>query len=261
MKKITTFVALLLTALTLSAQEVPQPTVDNSSDIRGRFDGAFEWELAKNLSLEAGVQLRLNNDFASVDRIQSSVGLGYKVNKHFNFGAEYSLINSHNFNKSAWEKPRHRLNANIEGSVKVGRVKLSLRERLQTTFRTDSVNRFEKPDPELVLRSRIVAEYDIRDSHWTPYLLFELNNTLNAPKAVGNYLQDAFDYDNYITRYRLGIGAKYRINKNNRLDFYYYFDYNRGYNIDYRGNGGELRGFVEENQMRHIFGISYKFQL
>jgi hypothetical protein len=78
---------------------------------------------------------------------------------------------------------------------------------VQTTFRTDSVNRYEKMNPEVVLRSRLSAEYNIRHSKWTPYLLFELHNTLNAPAVVANYKKDPYSVDNYITRYRAGAGG------------------------------------------------------
>ena len=260
MRKITTIIALLLSAFSLSAQELT-PTVSNTNDFRGRIEGDFEWEIVKNLSLEAGVQLRLDNDFSSVDRIQSTVGLEYEVNKYFNLGADYALLNNYDHTDKVWEKPRHRVNINLEGNIKAGRVEFSLRERLQTTFRTDSVNRYEKPNPQLVLRSRLMAEYNIRHSAWTPYLMFELHNTLNAPKVVANFKEDKFGIDNYITRYRAGIGVKYRITRSHRLDFYYYFDYDRGYNIDYKGNKGDLKGYVQENEFRHIFGISYKFKL
>lgn len=261
MKKLLSTIFLLLVVASLSAQVVSPdtPTRQNSNDFRGRIEGAFEWEVAKDLSLEASVQMRLKNDFATVDRIQSAVGVKYEPIKYFNIGADYVLINGHEVGR--WERPRHRINANIEGNIKAGRFSLSLRERVQTTFRTDSVNRFEKMNPELILRSRFKVEYSIRHSRWTPYLMFELNNTLNAPKVVENYKEATLSTDNYVSRYRAGIGAKLRIDRNNRLDFYYYFDYDRGYNIDYKGNKGDLKGYVQENDHRHIFGISYKFKL
>ena len=258
MKRIITSILLLCVATCAVAQEFT-PERRTTNDFRGRVEAAFEWEPVKNLSLEAAVQLRLKEDFATVDRIQTSVGAEYEVCKYFNVGVDYILINGHE--RAGWDKPRHRLNANLVGSVKVGRVELSLRERLQTTFRTDSVNRYEKQPAQMVLRSRLMAEYSIRHSRWMPYLLFELHNTLNAPGVVANYKSDAFYVDNYITRYRAGVGAKVRLTRNHRLDFYYYFDYDRGYNIDYKGNKGDLKGFVQENEFRHIIGISYKFKL
>ena len=252
------FVALTTTAF---AQDVPAPGVVNTNDFRGRVEGSFEWEPIKDLSLEAGVQLRLNNDLGSVDCFHTSFGAEYEVCKYFSLGAEYILINGYESDKKAWDMPRHRLNVNLTGSVKFGRVELSLRERLQTTFRTDDVNVYEKPQNEMILRSRLMAEYSIRHSKWTPYVLFELHNTLNAPKVVQNYKEFPLSYDNYITRYRAGVGTKFRITRNHRLDFYYYFDYDRGYDIDYKSNKGTLKGYYQENEFRHTFGISYKFKL
>lgn len=256
-----TAIATLLAFGSSSAQEVFIPARHIDNDIRGRVEGAFEWEATKHLSLSAEVQMRLNNDLSDVDRFHTSAGVKYEVCKHFDIGADYILINIRDNAARVWEKPRHRVNINAEGSVSIGRIDLSLRERLQTTFRTDSVNRFEKANPELILRSRLQAEYNIRHSKWTPYILFEINNTLNAPKVVANYKEAQMSRDNYITRYRAGIGTKYRIDRNHRLEFYYYFDYNRDFDIDYRGNKGTLKGYAEECSYRHIIGISYKFKL
>lgn len=261
MKRLFITLVTLLSVAVVSAQSTHKPTIAESNDFRGRVEGSFEWEPIKHLSLEAGLQLRLNNDFGSVDRFQTTVSATYDVCKYFDVGIDYALINNYDAEVKGWEKPRHRANLNLEGSVKLGRVELSLRERLQTTFRTDSVNRYEKMNPEMILRSRLQAEYSIRYSGWSPYLLFELHNTLNAPGVVANYKSDPYTTDNYITRYRIGVGAKLRITRNHRLDFYYYFDYDRGYNIDYKGNAGTLKGYVDERECRHIFGISYKFKL
>lgn len=244
-----------------SAQDIPEAERITTNDFRGRLEGVFEWEVAKDLSVEAGLQLRLNNDLGSVDRIQTSVGVTYEPCKYFDIGLEYILINGYESDVRSWDKPRHRTNLNLVGKVDLGRVELSLRERVQTTFRTDSVNRYEKMNPEVVLRSRLMAEYSIRHSGWSPYILFELHNTLNAPKVVANYKTSPRSIDNYVTRYRAGVGAKLRITRNHRLDFYYYFDYDRSYNIDYKGNAGTLKGYKLENEFRHIFGISYKFKL
>ncbi len=257
-KRIISIITLLFAVASLSAQELT-PGVVNSNDLRGRVEGAFEWEFAKDLSLEASVQMRLKNDFSTVDRIQSGVGLTYEPIKYFNFGADYFLINGHD--PEGWDKPRHRVNVNAEGSIKAGRFEFSLRERVQTTFRTDSVNRYEKMNPEVMLRSKFTVEYSIRHSRWTPYLMFELNNTLNAPKVVSNFKTEPLSIDNYMARYRAGVGAKFKVTKKHRLDFYYYFDYNRSYDIGYKGNKGALKEYVQENECRHIFGISYKFKL
>ena len=250
--------AALVCSFELSAQE-HEAQVVKSTAFRGRAEASVEWSPIDDLSFEVSFQARLKEDFSTVDRLQTSFGANYEVCKYFNLGADYLLINPHEVGR--WQTPRHRLNLNFEGKVDVGRVELSLRERVQTTFRTDSVNRYEKMNPEIILRSRLMATYKIRHSRWAPYLLFELHNTLNAPKVVANFKVDAYEIDNYVTRYRTGVGTKYNITRNHRLDFYYYFDYDRTYNIDYKRNKGTLKGYKRENEYRHIFGISYKFKL
>lgn len=267
MKKIYTFIALLLLPAALlnsaNAQSgVPEPLVkDAVEDVRGRLEGAIEWGVTKNLSLEAGVEARLKDDIGSLDRIHTFVGATYDIGKYFKVGGEYILINMYDSKDRAWESNRHRANINIEGECKVGDFEFSLRERVQATFRTDSVNRYEKSNPEAILRSRFMASYQIPRSRWSPYLLFELHNTLNAPKPVANFKSDKYEVENYITRYRGGVGAKYRINRHNRLDFFYYIDFDRSYNIDYKGNKGDIKGYQLERELRHIFGISYKFKI
>lgn len=246
-----------------SAQSgVPKPGVkDVIEDVRGRTEGVIEWGITKKFSLEAGVEARFKDDMHSVDRIHTFAGANYDISKNFKAGAEYILVNMYDSDTKAWESRRHRVNVNVEGSAEFGDLELSLRERVQTTFRTDSINRYEKSNPEAILRSRLMAVYKIPHSRWSPYLLFELHNTLNAPKAVANYKTDRYETDNYITRYRGGVGAKYRINRNHRLDFYYYIDFDRSYNIDYKGNSGNIRSLVLDRELRHIFGLSYKFKL
>lgn len=248
---------------TASAQSIiPDPKIEDVvRDIRGRMEGVIEWDATKDLSLEAGIEARYMDDMRSMDRINTFVGATYDIGKHIKVGGEYIHINLYDTETRAWDDRRHRVNLNVEGEMEVGDFEFSLRERVQATYRTDSVNRYEKSDPDVILRSRLVATYKIPHSRWSPYLLFELHNTLNAPKAVANFKTDRYEIDNYITRYRGGIGVKYRIDRDHRLDFYYYFDFDRSYNIDYKGNKGDIKGYALEREIRHIFGISYKFKL
>lgn len=267
MKRLYIIIALLCLPFALinsanAQSDTPKPDVaDVVDDIRGRMEGVIEWGVTKDLSLEAGVEARLKNNIGSMDRIHTFVGATYDLNKHLKVGGEYILINMYDSEIKGWESSRHRANINVEGEMEVGDFEFSLRERVQTTIRTDSVNRYEKCNPEAILRSRLVATYKIPHSRWSPYLLFELHNTLNAPKVVANFKTDKYSVDNYVTRYRGGVGVKYRVDRDHRLDFYYYFDFDRSYNIDYKGNKGDLKGYVLEREIRHILGISYKFKL
>ena len=73
--RLITLITILCFVGTATAQDIPAPTVVNTNDFRGRVEGSFEFEPIKDLSFEAGVQLRLNNDLGSVDRIHTSLGV------------------------------------------------------------------------------------------------------------------------------------------------------------------------------------------
>lgn len=239
---------------------IEREIMDVTNDIRGRMEGVVEWDVTKDLSLEAGVEARLNNNIGSMDRIHTFAGATYEIGKHFKIGGEYILINIYDNKHHGWDSNRHRVNLNFEGEIEFGDFEFSIRERVQSTFRTGSVKLYEKANPEAILRSRLMTTYKIPHSRWSPYLLFELYNTLNTPIPMA----DLNDYNGetfkYITRYRGGLGAKYRIDRNNRLDFFYYIDFDRSYDIDYRKDG-TIKPVKLERELRHIFGISYKFKI
>lgn len=72
---------LLLAALVAAATDIRAqvPTTVRDNDLRGRVEAAFEASPVKNLSLSAGVQLRLSGDMSDVDRLHTSLGAQYKV--------------------------------------------------------------------------------------------------------------------------------------------------------------------------------------
>lgn len=147
---------------------------------------------------------------------------------------------------------RHRATASLTGSVKWGRVKFSLRERYQFTYRMPAQCNRERygyhpvfdawdEEPEVMiddkkaksdhkLRSRLQISYDIKKCSFEPYVEVELYNQLD----------NAFAYD----KIRYTVGTEYKINKENKLKlFYRYQDYA---DID------EVSG--------HVLGLGYAFE-
>ena len=76
---ILSIVACMILTTTAFAQEIEPGINPTTNDFRGRVEGSFEWEPIKNLSLEAGLQLRLKNDLGSVDCFHTSFGAEYEV--------------------------------------------------------------------------------------------------------------------------------------------------------------------------------------
>lgn len=270
--RLLTLAIALLGCVGLRAQEsalpVPLQEVKLDDDIQARFRAILDVPLARNLSLEWSEQVRMHNNVSDVDKILSSLGLNYKVLPWLKVGASYSLVNVRDAETNVvtgveevdW-KMRHLVNVDVTGSYKVGRVKLSLRERVRFNFRADSVNKYEHADPFISLRSRLKAAYDIRQCRWEPYAYVELYTTLNARNAVPNYKNYEIGYKQYMNRLRFSVGTEFKINNYHRLDIYYRFLMNQSYDARYKANKGDLKSWTHEKQNCHVFGIDYKFKL
>lgn len=267
-----TLCAAIMGCVTLYAQGVPTE-VKLDDDVQARFRATLDIPLAKNLSLDWSEQVRMHNNVSDVDKIVSSVGVSYKALPWLKVGASYNFVNARDEETDAlgnttveW-KTRHQANVDVTGSYKIGRVKLSLRERVRFNFRADSVNKYEHANPFITLRSRLKAAYDIRQCRWEPYAAVELYTTLNARNAVPNYKNYEMAYKQYISRLRFTLGTEFKINNYHRLDIYYHFHMNQAYDARYKGNNakpenqGNLKSWTNEKQNCHVIGIDYKFKL
>ena len=174
-------IAAVAAGLTLHAQSLPLSET-SVNDVQARFSAALEIPLGTKFALQWSEEARLKNNLGSVDKILSGLGGEYEPLKYLKAGVEYVFVNDNDL-EDGWGI-KHRLNVNVTGTWEVGRFELSLRERVRFQFRSDSTNRYEKPDPFITLRSRLKAAYDIRRSHWKPYVFAELYTTLNAPGPV-----------------------------------------------------------------------------
>ena len=269
--RLLTLIAALMGCTAVFAQQsaVPAPQeVNLDDDVQARFRAILDIPLAKNLSLEWSEQVRMHNNVSDVDKILSTVGVGYKVLPWLKLGASYSLVNVRDEETNSitgaseveW-KNRHLVNVDVTGSYKIGRVKLSLRERVRFNFRTDSINKYEHTDPAISLRSRLKAAYDIRQCRWEPYAFVELYTTLNAVSAVANCKQYEVAYKQYMSRLRFAVGTECKLNNHNRLDIYYQYQMNQSYDARYKTKSGDLKSWTHEKQNCHVIGLDYKFKL
>ena len=166
--------------------------------------------------------------------------------------ANGAFIPSHKNVDAAYWTARHRATASLTGSFKWNRLKFSLRERYQFTYRMPSQCDRERYDyhpdfgvwddmPQQAindkkaksdhkLRSRLQISYDIKKCPFEPYVEVELYNQLD----------NAFAYD----KIRYTVGTEYKINKENKLKLYYrYQDY---------ADLDEVSG--------HVLGVGYAFE-
>lgn len=240
-------------------------------------------KFANGLTLGAEGEMRTRDDSKEIDRWAAGLDVSYKPFTFLKLGVGYTYIYNHvaseesvkygfTSNKgypkkteksipSFWQS-RHRFNADVTGSWKLGRLTLSLRERYQFTYRSssDSIvtktkyvynklgddtypytddNLREGPEKETdyvkssrrnVLRSRLQVAYNIRKCKLNPYASVEMYNSLN----------DAFHTD----KVRWTLGTEYKLTKKNTFEFYYRY----------------LHDTDDDDANRHVLGIGYNYK-
>lgn len=136
-------------------------------------------DITKRFTLELEEEVRLFKSFGELDRFSTSLSGDYEIAKWLKAGAGYMWIINHKVKSDTWDH-RHRYFLFLQGRQKLGRVTFSLRERYQSTFvkeESDDLG-FEFVSRN-ILRSRVMAEYDIRNHKLEPYASAEMYTSLH----------------------------------------------------------------------------------
>ena len=253
-----------------------QTSVDLDSDLGGRIAFSLDKKLVKGLHLAFEEEVRVDDGFTSLNRLQSTIGLTYKVNRYLKVGLGYVMINPYNSDSSAFKNIRHRFMADVTGSLAVGVWRISLKERFQATCRTGDINEYQAPRTALALKSRLKLQYR-GFRQFVPYASVELRNTLNAPviKAAYNettgkwvsqetgfakneagWFLDGFD-GVYINRWRGAIGAEYKIDKKSSIDVSFLADFVNDKVVDANAEGTKLKSYTQEKGFVGWFTAGY----
>lgn len=251
---------------------VQQPCSAQSDDFGMWTSVELEKKVNKKFSLGLEAEMRTRDDAGEMDRWSFGLSGSYKLTKWLKAGAGYTLLYDNNEKCSYYDDEddegepwygkvkrqaqywgiRHRVYAGLQGSVDVGRFKLSLRERWQYTYRPektasrdfyeydgttgelmelvkDESEKTYKGKGKNVLRSRLQVDYDIPSCKVDPYASVELTNAWSVQKV------------------RYTLGAEWKIRKVHTLNFYYRYQ-------DIRNDD-----FDSEPDM-HILGLGYKYK-
>ncbi len=225
-------------------------------DVGFWLSAEVEKKLSKKWTVGVEGELRLNDNVSRVDRMSIGADVSYKITKGLKASAGYDYLHTQKesglsstgkyFYNTYWY-PRHRVHADITGQVKVGQLKLSLRERWVYTWRpsfdrnrmnvlegdagygTISVNA-KDGKAENVLRSRAMAEYGIGETGFTPYISAEAYNAWSLQKV------------------RYSVGTEYEFDKHHAVKLYYVFQ-----DRTHRSSNDEVID-------THVFGMSYGYK-
>lgn len=246
-------------------------------EVGGRISLSLNKRIVKGLHVSLEEEIRFDNNFKSFNRFHTTVGLSYKPCEYVKLGIGYAFINPYDSDDKAF-KMRHRIIADVTGTVKAGNWSFSLKERLQTTIRTKDYNAYQNPKAAITLKSRFTVKYK-GFGKVTPYAYVEIRNYLNAPVISAYYNGSVYFTEDdgvytesgdagwflssfkggYLNRVRGSIGIDWRIDKHNTLNFYFMGDYVRDKVIDANKEGTVLKSYTLEKGFMGWFGVGYEF--
>ena len=262
--------------LVLPMMAFAQTDVALDPEFGGRLSLGADWKITKGLHLSLEEEVRFDNNFGSFDRLQTTIGMSYKVHPNIKLGLGYGLINGYGANSESFKNPRHRFMADATGTLHLGKWNLSLKERFQVTRRTGDFNVYQNPQNALTLKSRLKAQYK-GFGKVQPYAYFEVRNYLNAPVIEAAYDGSVYvtldDYSEtgeagwfltgfnggYVNRFRGSLGLDYKIDKHNTLNFYLLGDYIIDKEVDANAEGTQLKSYTKETGFRGWIGAGYEF--
>lgn len=254
-----------------------QTDVDLDRELGGRLSFQVDKKLVKGLHIYAEEEVRVRNNFRSLGRFHTTLGVTYKVHPNIKLGISYALINRRDTATGYFKSPRHRLMLDATGSVRYGDWRFSLKERLQATARTGSYNGYQVSQPAVELKSRLKVQYKGFGAV-EPYVYGEVRNSLNAPVISAYY--DGTYYVNesltrtgeegwfidghtgcYINRFRGVIGFDWRIDKDNSLGVALMADWVSDKVIDANATGTRLKSYTKESGFKGWLTVGYNLAL
>ncbi|MBR1569219.1 MAG: DUF2490 domain-containing protein [Bacteroidales bacterium] len=270
MKRTFLMLALLLPALGYA----------QSVELGGRASIGLDYKISKGFHVTLEQEIRADENFSSLNRLQTTLGVTYKPVSWLKLGVGYAYISPYKVGKelddgtsyTGFWNPRHRGYADVTGYYRLGDFQFSLRERLQYTYNSDaSMNIYQNNPNAWALKSRVGVKY----KGWKkvePSLSFEVRTALNDPwgytsgseqtnKSGKTYL--AYTHTGYThvynNRYRVNLGADISLTKHHTLKPYVLLDSCGDYEIDTNGDGTRLFSAGYNDTFKASVGIGYVY--
>ena len=262
-------------AVILSTAAYAQTDVSLDPEFGGRLSIGIDKKIKKGLHVTLEEEIRMKDNFGSLGRLQTTIGVKYKVLPYLRLGVGYIMINPYDSDSSQFSDIRHRFFFDATGTLRFGDWAFSLKERFQLTHRTGDYNEYQNPANAMMLKSRLMVKYK-GFLKTEPYAYFEMRHYLNAPVITAYY--DGTTYRTadglakgdagwflegfngcYANRYRASLGADYNINKQHTITFYLLADYISDKKVDANAEGTKLKSYTREKGFIGNVGVEYVF--
>ena len=251
-----------------------QTDVKDDPEFGARISLGLDKKIVKGLHITLEEEARFDNNFSGFDRLQTTLGIQYKVHNNIKLGLGYAFIAPYSPSNATFKNVRHRLMADITGTLKMGNWNLSLKERFQWTYRMGDMNLFQSPRNLLGLKSRLMLKYKGRIVE--PYVYVEMRNVFNAPSVYAyfdgtDYMTESgattgdpgwflTGYNNcYVNRVRSCFGLDFKISKKHELNIALLGDYVRDKVIDANSDGTKLKSYTKVTGFVGNICASYVF--
>lgn len=226
------------------------PSLAVAQDFGLDFNAKVTKKIVKGFNIAASVEVRTQDKSTALERIDAGIDLSYKPIDYLKFGVGYNFIDAYKLSRETEDgetidhywSPRHRVNVSVTGIFPIDQFEISLRERYQYTHRMQrSVprwnslgvaqdNKIVSAKDDHVLRSRVLAKYNIKSILLSPYFSMELHNDL----------ADSFSLD----KVRLIVGTEYAVHKHHTLELFYRY----------------TAGIANADDECHLLGLGYAFK-
>lgn len=246
-------------------------------------DLAVQKNITKRFSVDAGIDLRAENELKDFTRIGAGVGLGFKATKWLSFGAGYTFLHDYNLSETkpsykkdgttfrgynvddAYWRNKHRAAFDVSGAIPVGRFTITVRERYQYTHYVATNTQRTKYRSEITDLdgwtgdvyticgrhfSSMEQEKDAKGAKDKHYLRsrfgleYNIRHCAWTPYATYEFSND-LSHQLHLDKQRLTVGAEWKITKQHRLDLAYVYS-----------NGAD----DDNNSDCHALSIGYKFK-
>ena len=94
-----------------------QTDVALDPELGGRVTVSVDKRVTRGLHIYLEEEARFDNNFGGFDRLQTTVGVNYKVHPNIKLGLGYAMINGYGSKSESFYDPRHRLMADMTGSL------------------------------------------------------------------------------------------------------------------------------------------------
>ena len=225
------------------------------NDEFGIWAGAsIEKSLSKKWTLGGELEFRSGNGLKNVDRWSAGLDIEYKLAKWLKANAGYTYLYDYHPERYTYQDDgdlnkrtmtyfgsRHRFYASLTGSVNLGRLNISLRERWQYTYRPEIDNlRMDYQHPDLGYSYAVSG----KARHvWRNRLQFKYK----ASDLLQPYLSgETYVAGNGLDKLRLSVGTELKVSKSSSFKVGYIFQ--KAYDDD------------DDEGNKHVISVGYKYK-